>query len=108
MEWYHGLNIEYIEHKGEHDLGVEELSECLACEICYPVTINPVVFQKFWNFLFKFEYTIEEYNGKTIGGVLELLSMSNKEREETCHKGRCRNIIDRIIESKRGRGFRRV
>jgi hypothetical protein len=71
----------------------------LACEICYPVTIRPVVFQKFWEFLFKFEYTIEEYNGKTIGGVLELLSMDNREREETCHKGRCRNIMDRIIES---------
>ena len=99
MEWYHGLNVEYKEHKDEHDLGLIELSECLACEICYPVTIKPVVFQKFWEFLFKFEYIIEEYNGKTIGGVLELLSMDNREREETCHKGKCRNIMDRIIES---------
>src|SRR6185369_16382184 len=99
MEWYHERNVDYQEHKQDHELGVIEISECLTCEICYPVTINPVVFQKFWEFLSKFEYTIESYNGKTIGGVLELLSMDNKEREETCHKGRCRNIMDRIIES---------
>ncbi|EXX55601.1 hypothetical protein RirG_223980 [Rhizophagus irregularis DAOM 197198w] len=104
MEWYHVWNAEYINHKQEHDLGVIEPEECLACEICNPIEREvPVVFKKFWDALFKFEDTILMYNNVTLKGLLDLVSMDNKEREDTIHKGKCRNIVDRIIESIRYR-----
>ncbi|PKY63204.1 hypothetical protein RhiirA4_491381, partial [Rhizophagus irregularis] len=104
MEWYHDWNVEYINHKEEHDLGALELSECLACEICHPIEREvPTVFKKFWDALFKFEDTILIYNDVTLKGLLNLLSMDNREREDTIHKGKCRDIVDRIIESIRYR-----
>ncbi|POG58107.1 hypothetical protein GLOIN_2v1886091 [Rhizophagus irregularis DAOM 181602=DAOM 197198] len=104
MEWYHVWKAEYINHKQEQDLGVIEPEECLACEICNPIEREvPVVFKKFWDALFKFEDTILMYNNVTLKGLLDLVSMDNKEREDTIHKGKCRNIVDRIIESIRYR-----
>ncbi|CAB4428248.1 unnamed protein product [Rhizophagus irregularis] len=104
MEWYHDWNVEYINHKEEHDLGALELSECLACEICHPIEREvPTVFKKFWNALFKFEDTILIYNDVTLKGLLNLLSMDNREREDTIHKGKYRDIMDRITESIRYR-----
>ncbi|CAB5367159.1 unnamed protein product [Rhizophagus irregularis] len=100
MEWYHVWNAEYINHKQEHDLGVIEPEECLACEICNPIEREvSAAFKKFWDALFKFEDTILMYNNVTHKELLNLLSMDNREREDTIHKGKCRNIVDRIIES---------
>jgi len=99
MEWYHIWEADYANHKQEHveDMG---LTENWACEICNPIIGEvPTVFKKFWEALFKFEGTIQIYNGITIKGLLDLLSMDNKIREDTIHKGRCRNILDRITES---------
>ncbi|POG79184.1 hypothetical protein GLOIN_2v1765994, partial [Rhizophagus irregularis DAOM 181602=DAOM 197198] len=104
MEWYHVWNAEYINHKQEHDLGVIEPEECLACEICNPIEREvSAAFKKFWDALFKFEDTILMYNNVTHKELLNLLSMDNREREDTIHKGKCRNIVDRIIESIRYR-----
>ncbi|GBC27053.1 hypothetical protein GLOIN_2v1765994 [Rhizophagus irregularis DAOM 181602=DAOM 197198] len=104
MEWYHVWNAEYINHKQEHDLGVIEPEECLACEICNPIEREvSAAFKKFWDVLFKFEDTILMYNNVTHKELLNLLSMDNREREDTIHKGKCRNIVDRIIESIRYR-----
>ncbi|CAB4435127.1 unnamed protein product [Rhizophagus irregularis] len=104
MEWYHVWNAEYINHKQEHDLGILEPEECLACEICNPIEREvSAAFEKFWNTLFKFEDTILMYNNVTHKELLNLLSMDNREREDTIHKGKCRNIVDRIIESIRYR-----
>ncbi|PKC54825.1 hypothetical protein RhiirA1_476616 [Rhizophagus irregularis] len=104
MEWYHVWNAEYINHKQEHDSGVLEPEECLSCEICNPMNREiPVVFKKFWDALFKFEDTILMYNNVTLKGLLDLVSMDNREREDTIHKGKCRDIADRIIESIRYR-----
>ena len=100
MEWYYIWNADYEDHKQEHELGVIELSKCLVCEICHPIKREvPMVFKKFWEALFKFEHTISVYNQVTIEGVLNLLSMENRDREDTIHKGKCRNIMDRITES---------
>ncbi|GET58361.1 hypothetical protein GLOIN_2v1765994 [Rhizophagus irregularis DAOM 181602=DAOM 197198] len=104
MEWYHVWNAGYINHKQEHDLGVIEPEECLACEICNPIEREvSAAFKKFWDVLFKFEDTILMYNNVTHKELLNLLSMDNREREDTIHKGKCRNIVDRIIESIRYR-----
>ncbi|PKY41506.1 hypothetical protein RhiirA4_455095 [Rhizophagus irregularis] len=104
MEWYHVWNAEYINHKQEHDLGIIEPEECLACEICNPIEREvSTAFKKFWDALFKFEDTILMYNNVTHKELLNLLSMDNRERENTIHKGKCRNIVDRIIESIRYR-----
>src|SRR6185369_9457799 len=104
MEWYHVWNAGYINHKQEHDLGVVEPEECLACEICNPIEREvSEAFKKFWDALFKFEDTILMYNNVTHKELLNLLSMDNREREDTIHKGKCRNIVDRIIESIRYR-----
>ncbi|GET54018.1 enzymatic polyprotein, putative [Rhizophagus irregularis DAOM 181602=DAOM 197198] len=104
MEWYHVWNAEYINHKQKHDLGVIEPEECLACEICNPIEREvSAAFKKFWDALFKFEDTILMYNNVTHKELLNLLSMDNREREDTIHKGKCRNIVDRIIESIRYR-----
>ncbi|CAB4441799.1 unnamed protein product [Rhizophagus irregularis] len=104
MEWYHIWNAEYINHKQEHDLGIIEPEECLACEICNPIEREvSTAFKKFWDALFKFEDTILMYNNVTHKELLNLLSMDNRERENTIHKGKCRNIVDRIIESIRYR-----
>ncbi|GET53753.1 hypothetical protein GLOIN_2v1846315 [Rhizophagus irregularis DAOM 181602=DAOM 197198] len=103
MEWYHQWESEYRTHKEEHELGTEELDECLNCELCYPIVDEPIVFKKFWDALFKFEDAIIIYNDVTIKGVLDLLSMNNSEREDTIHKGKCRDIMDRITESIRYR-----
>ncbi|EXX55492.1 hypothetical protein RirG_224970 [Rhizophagus irregularis DAOM 197198w] len=103
MEWYHQWESEYRTHKEEHELGTEELDECLNCELCYPIVNEPIVFKKFWDALFKFEDAIIIYNDVTIKGVLDLLSMNNSEREDTIHKGKCRDIMDRITESIRYR-----
>ncbi|PKY58913.1 hypothetical protein RhiirA4_513859 [Rhizophagus irregularis] len=103
MEWYHQWESEYRTHKEEHELRTEELDECLSCELCYPIVNEPIVFKKFWDALFKFEDAIIIYNDVTIKGVLSLLSMDNSEREDTIHKGRCRDIMDRITESIRYR-----
>ncbi|CAB4421401.1 unnamed protein product [Rhizophagus irregularis] len=76
MEWYHDCNVEYINHKEEHDLGALELSECLACEVCHPIEREvPAVFKKFWDALFKFEDTILTYNDVTLRGLLNLLKL---------------------------------
>ncbi|EXX67813.1 hypothetical protein RirG_110950 [Rhizophagus irregularis DAOM 197198w] len=103
MEWYHQWESEYRTHKEEHKLGTEELDECLNCELCHPIENEPIVFKKFWDALFKFEDTIIIYNNVTIKGVIDLLSMNNSEREDTIHKGKCRDIMDRITESIRYR-----
>ena len=103
MEWYHQWESEYRTHKEGHELGTGELDECLNCELCYPVENEPIVFKKFWDALFKFEDAITIYNNVTIKGVLDLLSMNNSEREDTIHKGRCRDVMDRITESIRYR-----
>ncbi|GET62290.1 1-phosphatidylinositol 4,5-bisphosphate phosphodiesterase-like [Rhizophagus irregularis DAOM 181602=DAOM 197198] len=103
MEWYHQWESEYRTHKEEHEVGTEELDECLNCELCYPIVNEPIVFKKFWDALFKFEDAIIIYNDVTIKGVLDLLSMNNSEREDTIHKGKCRDIMDRITESIRYR-----
>jgi hypothetical protein len=103
MEWYHQWESEYRAHKEEHELSTRELDECLNCELCYPIENEPIVFKKFWDALFKFEDTIIIYNNVTIRGVLDLLSMSNSVREDTIHKGRCRDVMDRITESIRYR-----
>ncbi|CAB4418802.1 unnamed protein product [Rhizophagus irregularis] len=103
MEWYHQWESEYRTHKEEHELRTEELNECLSCELCYPIVNEPIVFKKFWDALFKFEDAIIIYNDVTIKGVLSLLSMDNSEREDTIHKGKCRDIMDRITESIRYR-----
>ncbi|GET66139.1 hypothetical protein GLOIN_2v1810692 [Rhizophagus irregularis DAOM 181602=DAOM 197198] len=103
MEWYHQWESEYRAHKEEHELRTGELDECLNCELCHPMGNEPMVFKKFWDALFKFEDTIIIYNDVTIKGVLDLLSMNNSEREDTIHKGRCRDIMDRITESIRYR-----
>ncbi|GBC40100.1 1-phosphatidylinositol 4,5-bisphosphate phosphodiesterase-like [Rhizophagus irregularis DAOM 181602=DAOM 197198] len=97
MEWYHQWESEYRTHKEEHELGTEELDECLNCELCYPIVNEPIVFKKFWDALFKFEDAIIIYNDVTIKGVLDLLSMNNSEREDTIHKGKCR-FLERNIE----------
>ncbi|PKY35660.1 hypothetical protein RhiirB3_456807, partial [Rhizophagus irregularis] len=94
---------EYRTHKEEHELGTEELDEYLNCELCYPIVNELIVFKKFWDALFKFEDAIIVYNNVTINGVLDLLSMNNSEREDTIHKGKCRDIMDRITESIRYR-----
>ncbi|PKY59045.1 hypothetical protein RhiirA4_481479 [Rhizophagus irregularis] len=73
MEWYHQWESEYRAHKEEHELGTGELDECLNDAIII-------------------------YNDVTIKGVLSLLSMNNLEREDTIHKGKCRDIMDRITE----------
>ncbi|GBC28000.1 ribonuclease H-like domain-containing protein [Rhizophagus irregularis DAOM 181602=DAOM 197198] len=103
MEWYHQWESEYRTHKEEHELRTGELDECLNCELCHPIGNEPMVFKKFWDALFKFEDTIIIYNDVTIRGVLDLLSMNNSEREDTIHKGKCRDIMDRITESIRYR-----
>ncbi|GBC30533.2 hypothetical protein GLOIN_2v1765994 [Rhizophagus irregularis DAOM 181602=DAOM 197198] len=103
MEWYHQWESEYRTHKEEHELGTEELDECLNCELCHPIVNEPIVFKKFWDALFKFEDAIIIYNDVTIKGLLDLLSMDNSEREDTIHKGKCRDIMDRITESIRYR-----
>ncbi|CAB4418817.1 unnamed protein product [Rhizophagus irregularis] len=103
MEWYHQWESEYRAHKEEHELNTGELDECLNCELCYPIENEPIVFKKFWDALFKFEDAITIYNNVTIKGVLDLLSMNNSEREDTIHKGKCRDIMDRITESIRYR-----
>ncbi|GET63396.1 hypothetical protein GLOIN_2v1765994 [Rhizophagus irregularis DAOM 181602=DAOM 197198] len=74
MEWYHVWNAEYINHKQEHDLGVIEPEECLACEICNPIEREvSAAFKKFWDALFKFEDTILMYNNVTHKELLNLL-----------------------------------
>ncbi|GBC35445.2 hypothetical protein GLOIN_2v1810692 [Rhizophagus irregularis DAOM 181602=DAOM 197198] len=73
MEWYHQWESEYRTHKGEHELRTGELDECLNCELCHPIGNEPM-------------------------GVIDLLSMDNSEREDTIHKGKCRDIMDRITE----------
>ncbi|GBC29379.2 ribonuclease H-like domain-containing protein [Rhizophagus irregularis DAOM 181602=DAOM 197198] len=103
MEWYHQWESEYRTHKEEHELRTGELDECLNCELCHPIGNEPMVFKKFWDALFKFEDTIIIYNNVTIKGVIDLLSMDNSEREDTIHKGKCRDIMDRITESIRYR-----
>ncbi|GET51528.1 ribonuclease H-like domain-containing protein [Rhizophagus irregularis DAOM 181602=DAOM 197198] len=103
MEWYHQWESEYRIHKEEHELRMGELDECLNCELCHPIGNEPMVFKKFWDALFKFEDTIIIYNNVTIKGVIDLLSMDNSEREDTIHKGKCRDIMDRITESIRYR-----
>jgi hypothetical protein len=40
----------------------------------------------------------------TIKGVLSLLNINNPKRENTIHKGKCKNIINRITELIRYRG----
>ncbi|RGB34907.1 hypothetical protein C1646_760014, partial [Rhizophagus diaphanus] len=75
MEWYHFWRKDY--ERGE----------------------TPIVFKKFWDILFKFEPMILTYNDVTLKGLLGLPSMDNREREDTIHKGKCRDIVDRIIES---------
>ncbi|RGB24652.1 hypothetical protein C1646_772786 [Rhizophagus diaphanus] len=105
MEWYHVWEADYATHKQEHEnLEDFELSECLSCEIYHPIIGEvPAVFKKFWDALFKFEDTIRTYNNITIKGLLNLLSTDNKIREDTIHKGKCRSILDQIIESIRYR-----
>ncbi|GET50524.1 ribonuclease H-like domain-containing protein [Rhizophagus irregularis DAOM 181602=DAOM 197198] len=103
MEWYHQWESEYRVHKEEHELRTGELDECLNCELCHPIENKPMVFKKFWDALFKFEDTIIIYNNVMIKGVIDLLSMDNSEREDTIHKGKCRDIMDRITESIRYR-----
>ncbi|GET58687.1 hypothetical protein GLOIN_2v1765994 [Rhizophagus irregularis DAOM 181602=DAOM 197198] len=74
MEWYHVWNAGYINHKQEHDLGVIEPEECLACEICNPIEREvSAAFKKFWDALFKFEDTILMYNNVTHKELLNLL-----------------------------------
>ncbi|RGB29592.1 hypothetical protein C1646_672320, partial [Rhizophagus diaphanus] len=100
MEWYHIWKDDYESHKQKHDEGTIELSECLSCEICHLIEgETPIVFKKFWDILFKFEPMILMYNDVTLKRLLGLLSMDNREREDTIHKGKCRDIVDRIIES---------
>ncbi|CAB4373968.1 unnamed protein product [Rhizophagus irregularis] len=98
MEWYHQWESEYRTHKKEHELGTEELDECLNCKLCHLIVNEPIVFKKFWDVLFKFEDTIIIYNNVTIKGVIDLLSMNNSERKDTIHKGKCRDIMDGITE----------
>ncbi|RGB38634.1 hypothetical protein C1646_755436 [Rhizophagus diaphanus] len=100
MEWCHIWKTDYKNHKRKHESKVIELSEYLLCEICHPIEGEiPVVCKKFWEVLFKFEATILAYNNVTLTGLLNLLSIDNRIREDTVHKGECRNITDRIIES---------
>ncbi|PKK56117.1 hypothetical protein RhiirC2_800710 [Rhizophagus irregularis] len=47
MEWYHQWESEYRTHKEEHELGTEELDECLNCELYHPIVDEPIVFKKF-------------------------------------------------------------
>src|SRR4051812_33839851 len=99
MEWYHQWKREYKNHKKEYEEGTARIGDNVTCEECYPIESTPVVFEKFWNILLKFESEIASYNGMTIRETLKLLSMENEEREDTIHKGECRNILDNIIKS---------